>query len=169
MKIQSYLPLFKGFYGSILDEIENHDEAARLFTKFTEDQVNTEVKADFIFQKLQRPRFYNFSNDEIHIEIKISKKEIRGLFDLCLDVYRNEFLEYIKNHFTSCDGFVSFYGNTLASWEKYMYEFYDKKENEQGILLSTMFDFYLCDILELNDDDLLEYAHQNGCVNHELI
>lgn len=166
MKIKTYLPIFNGFYGSILSDLEDKKQASELFTQAIEETINDDIKCKVKFEALVSPRFYNFSNDEIHVEINISQKEFKYLFKYCLD-QQEEFTEYLESRFTSCDGFTSFYYNNLAGWERYMYEFKDYKESKQGVILSSLLDFYLKYVFEYSEEDLLEYAVQNGAMQLE--
>lgn len=67
------------------------------------------------FEKLWQPKEYNFATDEIHVNWDISE----SFLDLCFD-YVNANIEafevYVKNNFTSYDGFRSYYSNDLATW-----------------------------------------------------
>lgn len=166
MKIKTYLPIFNGFYGSILDDLEDKQQASELFTQAIEETINNDVKCDIKFEALVSPRFYNFSNDEIHVEININQKEFNYLFKYCLD-QKEDFTQYLENKFTSCDGFTSFYYNSLSGWERYLYEFKDYKESKQGVILSSLLDFYLKNLFEYAEDDLMEYATQNGATQLE--
>jgi len=167
MKINTYLPIFNGFYGSILEDLEDHEEASKLFVEAVNKEVNQDIKCDIKFQSLVRPRFYNFTNDEIHVSILISKKEFNYLFNYCLE-QREEFTKYLESRFTSCDGFASHYYNTLAGWERYKYEFNDYEESKQGVILATLLDFYLEYVFEYSEDNLMEYANQNGVLTQEI-
>lgn len=74
---------------------------------------DSEAVATFV--ELWQPKQYNFSTDEILVSWNISE----SFLDLCFD-YVNANLEafevYVKNNFTSYDGFMSFYTNDLATW-----------------------------------------------------
>jgi len=169
MKLEINLPIFNGFYGSILEDLSNHHEAAELFTQAIEKELKRDFKISLEHKELIRPRFYNFNNDVILVELTTYKYVIKELFELCLDCYRQEFLEYIKQRLTSYDGFTSFYSNTLAGWERYRYEFYNYDQDKQGAMLNIILDFYLSDICEYNENDLMEYANQNGAKINEII
>lgn len=65
------------------------------------------------FQKVVSPREYNFANDCVNCEIEYPGNEpllkyIAGHWD--------HFAEYIKDNYTSCDGFRSRYSNDPDNW-----------------------------------------------------
>lgn len=67
------------------------------------------------FEKLWQPKEYNFATDEIHTNWNISE----SFLDLCFDYVNanlDAFETYVKNNFTSYDGFLSYYSNDLATW-----------------------------------------------------
>lgn len=64
------------------------------------------------YESLSSPREYNFTTDRIFCEI--TPEEVKRLVSL-LD--REKFAEYVKENFTSCDGFSSFYSNNADEWK----------------------------------------------------
>ena len=98
--METYLPLFKGFYGSFFEseidfqtnqeierinqqreglhpisfdnlEIDYHKcnlEYCRQFTDFVESELNSNgIECKIVFQALNSPREYNFTNDSIAV------------------------------------------------------------------------------------------------------
>lgn len=135
MKVKTYLPLFRGFYGSHWDDpcFDGEEEYFTLpegmyFEEFVDwnayhehiaKELCNEVQyllSDFVssieFEKISSPRYYNFENDAIHCKITFNKTKVKQ--------YLNEnfeaFSKYIKERYTSRDGFISFHSNDPKDW-----------------------------------------------------
>lgn len=67
------------------------------------------------FQELRSPREYNFANDSINIEIQITKTNTKKIYAY-LNSHIAEFSAYLKDKYTSYDGFFSSYSNNLSAW-----------------------------------------------------
>lgn len=140
MKVETFLPVFPGFYGTSFEADDNaefehineernkiglssvdfdciefdykaaNENTAKLACQYvhnTLDCVNG-VK----FQKIISPREYNFTNDSINCEIDLNVK-------MMLDYLAQnaaEFAEYLKEKYTSYDGFISFHSNDVDDW-----------------------------------------------------
>jgi hypothetical protein len=135
MRIETYLPLFSGFYGSHWDEVDFYGEDEiynipedRCFDDFVDwDKYHQAIAeeycyyveeelSDFIngieFQKLVSPKYYNFSNDSINCAIDIDVDKVNEyLKDNAL-----QFAKYLKERYTSCDGFISSYSTDVNDW-----------------------------------------------------
>lgn len=138
--INSYLPIFNGFYGSIFEpneesEIDYINELRQEKNKsklnyddieFDYDNYYLELSKelcykvwneldDFIykieFEDLKSPKFYNYSNDWIECKIKPKKKAI---INYIKNNY-NSWNKYLKDNYTSYDGFISSYDNYAES------------------------------------------------------
>jgi hypothetical protein len=138
--INSYLPIFNGFYGSIFEpneeaELDYINELRQEKTKsklnyddieFDYDNYYLELSKelcykvwdqldDFIykikFEDLKSPKFYNYSNDWIECKIKPKKKAI---INYIKNNY-NSWNKYLKDNYTSYDGFISSYDNYSES------------------------------------------------------
>jgi hypothetical protein len=79
----------------ICDELESH-----------------ELINDYKFEGLRSPKYYNFSNDSIDVEVEV---DIVKLISLC-EGQIEEFAEYLKENYTSYDGFRSSYSNNPDDW-----------------------------------------------------
>ena len=91
------------------------------------------------FEKLWQPKEYNFATDEIHTNWNISE----SFLDLCFDYVNaniDAFEVYLKNNFTSCDGFFSYYSNDLATWLLSLQPAAIEKDN---YIFYTLIDFIL--------------------------
>jgi hypothetical protein len=66
-------------------------------------------------QKLSSPKFYNYSNDAIHVEMKLTDKN-KDTIETYLKDNEEKFAKYVSDMYTSCDGFSSSYSNQLEDW-----------------------------------------------------
>ena len=138
--INTYLPIFKGFYGSIFEP--NEDIELDYINELRQEKNKSEINydnvefdynnyylelskelcykiedklEDFIykieFSKLKSPKFYNFSNDYIECKIKPKKQAILNY----IKNNNNNWNKYLKDNYTSYDGFISSYDNYASS------------------------------------------------------
>jgi hypothetical protein len=105
------------------------------------DILGIEMKVEL--QRIVSPQYYNFKNDSLDIQIDVDEdlliSKVREIIDKNLD----EFKKYIKDNYTSCDGFMSFYSNDVNDWLKSSYN-----AHEIGSLLEF--------ILRISEDDIAE-------------
>ena len=78
----------------------------------TENHIIENLK----FEKLVSPRFYNYSNDSINIEVEFSEKNIANIERIIKENFKDWEL-WLEQHFTSYDGFHSFYSNDVNKWD----------------------------------------------------
>lgn len=67
------------------------------------------------FQEVRSPREYNFTNDSINVEISITKANTKNILTYLQD-YIEEFSIYLKDKYTSYDGFCSSYSPDVSGW-----------------------------------------------------
>ena len=89
-----------------------------------------ELDLELEFESIRSPKYYNFETDRIFSFI--SEEKVQALFDLA----RPDLDAEIKRRFTSRDGFVSHYPNSLAYWPT---DLADWDHNRLGTLLTTLF------------------------------
>lgn len=133
MKVETFLPIFPGFYGTIYEApdpytddkpeyVRNEKECDTDYSDYT-DRMSKAVTAnveselsDFVhsitFQRLRSPKYYNFANDAIDVEIEPNVSAIR---QYVADNYE-AFAEFIRERYTSCSGFISHYSNSADTW-----------------------------------------------------
>ena len=139
-KVDTWLPLFSGFYGGYYEPNEEyeleHINDVRVtndldpildieLLEFDYDEYYKNLSKDITevigfqllelnliksieYQNLVRPREYNFSNDSIEVSIEPNKNEIESYWR----VNRIAFESYLKNNYTSYDGFISSHPNS---------------------------------------------------------
>ena len=148
MKVQTYLPVFQGFYHSFYDwdieqkEIEwveylndeydlNADEmhldfnykgyyddcAVCICEAVCEELIELGLIKSYKYQSLVSPRFYNFSNDSINVELNFSA-ENKLIISEYIKEHWNAFKEYLRDNYTSGSGFISNYSNDVSDWLK---------------------------------------------------
>ncbi len=160
--IETYLPVFRGFYGSYWDEPDFYGEAEHFnlpenfpfydfvdwtqyrtdlckeFTNIVESELSEFVER-IDYQSLSCPKEYNFVNDSINCIIRPKKEAISKY------IYDNKeaFTKYLKDHLSSRDGFISFHSNQFETWENETKKFkaFDKKNDNQGFNLGFVLAF----------------------------
>jgi len=166
--IEGYLPVFPGFYNTlfqadeemIIEDPHTYDDYDFDYKQYEQDVAKKAVETvekwlkDFDikikFQELISPKYYNFSNDSINVEYIIGKDTIKKMLDY-LEIEKEAFAKYIKDRYTSRDGFSSSYSSDSEEWIKYLKEGY-KREHVFGSVL----DFILEN--EGHDQEDLYYA-----------
>jgi len=181
MKKETYLPIFQGFYGTLFesDHLEeqaienlNEDRAENKLKPVEWDDVEfdyqdymhhasleccgaIERQLQYIdksivieFQKIVSPREYNFTNDSIDIEVTIDNYNIILKY---VEDNKEAFNAYIKECYTSYDGFTSFVTNNPVEW---LNEFKTgvKEEHKLGSLLNFILINEEYDSSQLYDD-----------------
>lgn len=138
-KVQTWLPIFSGFYNTIWEpKIEriNEQRKEKGFEPITHDDCNwdnseyedriaravtnhignTLVVNGFIssykFEELRSPREYNFKNDSINVTFVPYKRMINAY----LTDHTDEFAKHLAATYTSRSGFISSYPNTVAEF-----------------------------------------------------
>ena len=111
------------------------------------------------FESLDSPRFYNYTTDRVFCTIEPDDlRRIMATFDL------PTFAEYVRERFTSRDGFASYYSPDLADWGSPT----EYDHNQAGAVL----EFYAAQESTSGDFDqwaefsLLEDARGNGFFDH---
>lgn len=94
---------------------------------------------DWSYEKLSSPKEYNFVNDAIHVTFSLSpanQKAIRGF----LRKNKEAFSEYLMNHYSSYDGFLSAYSNQVEIW---LVDDYLTHEHKLGAVLNFILETVL--------------------------
>jgi hypothetical protein len=132
MKVSTYCPIFEGFYESIFDlDTENfceendcqYDDLEIDYKKYQTDVAKAicqevgKQMSDFIgtikFESLESPKQYNFESDSIYVLIGAIKENISNY----IYEHKNQFCKYLRDNYTSCDGFISSHSNSFDEWE----------------------------------------------------
>jgi hypothetical protein len=96
--------------------------------KHSENNVWVLIKAGEIYS----PKYYNFSNDEIDLDVTFSKSKVLN------EVNKNitKFNEFLKERYSSCDGFNSFTANNYIEW---LEDYNEDKDTAVGAVLTYLF------------------------------
>jgi hypothetical protein len=62
------------------------------------------------FEKICSPKYYNFVNDSINVKVTFSAENIRNIKAM-IEEHEDEWKEYLKQTYTSRDGFISHHSN----------------------------------------------------------
>lgn len=137
MKIQTFLPAFKGFYGSnyesyidnevnqILDDTGkdydcfdwqfDFEGLAKSVTELTTEYIKENLPGlilDINFVELISPKYYNYSNDKILVDIDFN---LYSLLKTCKD--SEELLKNnIKKDFTPSSGWLPYLSSEYEDW-----------------------------------------------------
>lgn len=90
--------------------------------------------------ELDSPKEYNFTTDELIVNVEF---RLRALEHWCLKDKLEEFSKYLKENYSSYDGFISFIPNSIDVFkEKYFNEYKTFEERERNNLINVMLEFY---------------------------
>lgn len=106
------------------------DLAADFLTYEIDDNNGNEIKIEA--GELYSPKYYNFDNDNIELTVEFDKFKL--LDAIKKDV--NAFDIFLKENYSSYDGFCSFTANNFDEW---YIDYKDEKETAIGALLTYLF------------------------------
>ena len=116
-----------------------------------EDMLPSDIDGDFTLTYVDtyHPRFYNFETDSIQFTFAFSD-EVKDFMGKYAENHSVEFNRYLRERFTSRDGFVSYVPNDYEAWR---YKFDDDDARCVSVLLGWM----------LADDSNYDYTFWEGC------
>ena len=112
--------------------------------------------------ELNSPKEYNFTTDKLIVNVEF---RLRALEHWCLKDKPEEFSKYLKENYSSYDGFISFTPNSIDAFkEKYFNEYKTFEERERNNLINVMLEFYFeCQIdFELDVNDQIVYWREEN-------
>lgn len=158
--IESYLPLFPGFYNTYFEydnESDDCEEEGVLYEDIEWDYegyrnnvakgcvssvssfLPEKWKIKIEFEKVYSPKFYNFDTDVIYCTYIISDESFNELIEYCKD-NKDEFKLFLEDKYSSREGFVSFFKIKPKKWfNKYLVE--GNKKFEKAF--AGVMEFYL--------------------------
>lgn len=107
---------------------------------------NDEVLSNLKFVSLSSPKYYNFSTDRLNIDMDVN---VELLSKFCFETNKDSFDKYLKDTFTSYDGFISFVSNNIKDF-KNGFDWDDRDK-----CLQVMIEYYL--LCQLNNTTNHEY------------
>ena len=92
-----------------------------------------DFKFDIVDESIEvvSPKYYNYSTDRCYCQVETNRKTLKLLKEYTLKLEDAE--KYIKNHFTSYDGFISFITNDINKWKEL-----DIEDYEENMLISLL-------------------------------
>ncbi len=175
MKVETWLPIFPGFYNTIFQYNEEYDidsyneenntdlgyddfefdykdyeiRVSKEVTKIIEKLLKEHIPVKIEFQELYSPRFYNYGNDVIYCEIDIVLDDLIGY----INNNNIAFKKYLRDRYVSAPGFISHFDCTLEVWlSEYLSEDYEKLNHVVGAVLDFVLRNEGVTILDLYDD-----------------
>ena len=116
---------------------------------------------DLLSKKLSEvlvsPKYYNFETDRSFMTVCFNTLKFNQFIDKVYNTYYDELKTYIKDHFTSYDGFMSFYSPDIKEWKA---KNYDLDHNELSSIFQVLINVY--DYKDSEDilNDLYEIASE---------
>lgn len=182
MKIETFCPLFPGFYNTIFEpceenEIYSHnqehgtdlsyddfewdyedyqDRVASAFVESFEREFKDIMPGiDIKFQKVVSPKEYNFRNDSINIEVNMNFADFMAV----VNENKENIADYIRQNYTSRDGFISWHSNDVEDWcnPEYIQE---NLEHRIGALMEALAHAHL------DTDDIIYWAESEMWINY---
>ena len=111
--------------------------------KHSENNVWVLIKAGEIYS----PKYYNFSNDEIDLDVTFSKSKVLN------EVNKNitKFNEFLKERYSSRDGFNSFTSNNYIEW---LEDYNNEVDTSIGAVLTYLFQ----ETIEENRENFIQHV-----------
>jgi hypothetical protein len=132
-------------------QAEYAEEYARQFAALLSDVAGFPIRLPLV--ELNSPRSYKFTTDRIFC--KVSQRTVKALHKLA---DKAKLDKLIHDKFTSYDGFLSYYDNSLTAWPKNPLEW---DANQIGTLLESVF-FEHFDRSNFNAWEIMEGWDGNG-------
>ena len=109
------------------------------------------IIADIAFESISSPAYYNFETDRLNLIVDC---DIPALKKYCFETENVAFAQYLKDNFTSYDGFVSFVPNSYFDFKEQYEAGADNK------LAEVMIEFYI--LRNLDIDAYNEYCYEKA-------
>ena len=129
---------FEGFCVDVCKEVTN-----KLWDNLYQD---TNIIKDIRYVGMSSPQYYNYTTDKLNLDVDV---DVEALEDYCFHDKMNDFNQYLKDNFTSYDGFWSFIDNNIIDFKS---EYKTRKSEGTHIdskELQVMIEYYLLDNINL--------------------
>jgi hypothetical protein len=104
------------------------------------------------------PRYYNFSNDSVNCDIYLNEENIVNIHNY-IYASKEEFSQFVKDNYTSCDGFISSYSNSFEDWERYTDGFKFNNDGDYSHYLGKVLEFITKSLLEEDGEDEMMFYY----------
>ena len=91
---------------------------------------------------MSSPRYYNYSTDKVLIDVDYN---FISLVKYCRHTNKDKFNQYLKNNYTSYDGFISFVENSVE--EFFARDWFNSHKN---MAIQVMIEFYLTSEIDMD-------------------
>ena len=126
-----------------------NDLSEQIFDIITSDMEKNNLISGAKFEKLVSPKYYNYNNDSINIEVYLNEDNIDTI-ETILNENKDSWAEYVKSHFTSYDGFSSYYSNNINNEDWNLREIIENGYTQLGFIL----EFILTDVYGINEETI---------------
>lgn len=113
--------------------------------------IDSTILSNLTLLEIDSPRFYNFSTDRLVISCMVDVQKLRAY---ALRQHLDAFESYLKENYTSVDGFISFVPNNAADFKHWM--------DHHNMAIDVLIEFYLLSVIDLDSyhRDLYEKANE---------
>lgn len=95
---------------------------------------DNEIIQDMKLKDIYSPKYYNYETDSLIIDIKLNLTKLKKY---CFNTHKKEFNQYLKDNFSSYDGFISYISNNINDFKIEYYNPHNEKEK------NVMIEYYL--------------------------
>ena len=152
------------YWSNLFDISKFRAEILTLATDYIKDEIKpilTGLKlgiSDIETVSINSPRFYNFECDELYFDLIVENQFNNNIIDKINNLSTDELIRfntYLKDNYSSYDGFVSFTSNNSLDVINNVKN-YDERD------ISAFLNWYIFDFLnEIDENDWLQYVNQN--------
>ena len=160
------------YWSNLFDISKFRAEILTLATDYIKDEIKpilTGLKlgiSDIETVSINSPRFYNFECDELYFDLIVEDQFNNNIIDKINNLSTDELIRfntYLKDNYSSYDGFVSFTSNNSLDVINNVQN-YDERD------ISAFLNWYVFDFLnEIDENDWLQYVNQNISSYYEFI
>ena len=160
------------YWSNLFDISKFRAEILTLTTDYIKDEIKpilTGLKlgiSDIETVSINSPRFYNFECDELYFDLIVEDQFNNNIIDKINNLSTDELIRfnaYLKDNYSSYDGFVSFTSNNSLDVINNVKN-YDERD------ISAFLNWYIFDFLnEIDENDWIQYVNQNISSYYEFI
>ncbi len=151
MRGELNLPSLGNSYDVQFDYDTYYKEVCIGCVNYIEDElISLGIVEEIKFQSKSSPKYYNYSNDSINVEVTLDVTKLSEYINARWDY----FIEFIEENYTSYDGFMSHFSNYAEDWKVMTTNFYD---NLDGHILGSLLQF-VCQYEEEITEENMHYS-----------
>jgi len=152
------------YWSNLFDISKFRAEILTLATDYIKDEIKpilTGLKlgiSDIETVSINSPRFYNYGSDELYFDLIVEDQFNNNIIDKINNLSTDELIRfntYLKDNYSSYDGFVSFTSNNSLDVINNVQN-YDERD------ISAFLNWYIFDFLnEIDENDWIQYVNEN--------